>query len=133
MKDPKEKRVQLSHDGISLLLWQSFVVVNLMLIQSNLGYFKLYQLSKKKIPFDCIIVDEAQDHNEAAVDILLSQTCTRVSFSFSFSFLNDKSPVPFSILRMSLLLFPFKDLCWGSSSTDLSVSRLKRNLDEGSL
>lgn len=36
-------------------------------------YLKLYQLSKPKLDFDCIMIDEAQDWNPVMLDILLNQ------------------------------------------------------------
>lgn len=38
-------------------------------------YLKLFQLSRPKLDFDCIMVDEAQDLNPVVVDVLDSQEC----------------------------------------------------------
>lgn len=37
------------------------------------GYLKLYQLSKRRLNYDCILLDEAQDINMATSDFVLSQ------------------------------------------------------------
>lgn len=42
------------------------------------GYLKLYQLSKPTLDFDYIMVDEAQDSNEAMLDIVFRQKSKKV-------------------------------------------------------
>jgi F-box protein 18 (helicase) len=42
------------------------------------GYLKQYQLSKPKLDFDCILLDEAQDTNPVVADIILSQSCPKI-------------------------------------------------------
>ena len=42
------------------------------------GYLKLYQLSKPKLNFDCILLDEAQDINPVIADIVISQKCSKI-------------------------------------------------------
>ncbi|MBF0102094.1 MAG: ATP-dependent helicase [Desulfobacterales bacterium] len=42
------------------------------------GYLKLYQLSRPKLEFDCILLDEAQDTNPVVSDFLLSQPCAHI-------------------------------------------------------
>ena len=42
------------------------------------GYLKLYQLSRPKLNFDCILLDEAQDINPVIADIVVSQKCSKV-------------------------------------------------------
>jgi len=42
------------------------------------GYLKLYQLSRPHLPFDVILLDEAQDTNPVTLEILRNQTCARV-------------------------------------------------------
>ncbi|CAF1346996.1 unnamed protein product [Didymodactylos carnosus] len=57
MKDAKDNRVLMTHDG----------------------YLKLYQLSKPKIlTFDCIFVDEAQDLTPAVIDIINNQGVSKI-------------------------------------------------------
>ena len=42
------------------------------------GYLKLYQLSKPKLYYDSILLDEAQDTNPVVADIILSQSCPKI-------------------------------------------------------
>ena len=42
------------------------------------GYLKLYQLSKPKLNFDCILLDEAQDINPVIADMVVSQKCSKI-------------------------------------------------------
>jgi F-box protein 18 (helicase) len=42
------------------------------------GYLKLYQLSRPKLNFDCILLDEAQDINPVIADIVVSQKCSKI-------------------------------------------------------
>jgi len=42
------------------------------------GYLKLYQLSKPALPYDVILLDEAQDINPVIADIVLSQPAARI-------------------------------------------------------
>jgi len=42
------------------------------------GYLKLYQLSRPKLHFDCILLDEAQDINPVIADIVVSQKCSKI-------------------------------------------------------
>ena len=42
------------------------------------GYLKLYQLSRPRLPWDLILLDEAQDTNPVTLEILRDQTCARV-------------------------------------------------------
>lgn len=56
MIDPNDNEVGMLHDG----------------------YLKLYQLSKPKLGYDCILLDEAQDTNPVVSDIVLSQSCAKI-------------------------------------------------------
>ncbi|XP_033746802.1 F-box DNA helicase 1-like [Pecten maximus] len=56
MKDLNDKNVPISHDG----------------------YLKLYQLSRPRLHYDCILIDEAQDLTPAISDILLSQNTSKI-------------------------------------------------------
>ena len=38
------------------------------------GYLKLYQLSRPRLPFDCVLLDEAQDINPVTAALVLAQT-----------------------------------------------------------
>ncbi|MBF0289354.1 MAG: UvrD-helicase domain-containing protein [SAR324 cluster bacterium] len=42
------------------------------------GYLKMYQLSKPRLNFDCILLDEAQDISPVIADIVLSQGCVTI-------------------------------------------------------
>ena len=42
------------------------------------GYLKLFQLSKPELNFDWIMVDEAQDSNEAMLDIIYTQNSSKI-------------------------------------------------------
>jgi F-box protein 18 (helicase) len=42
------------------------------------GYLKLFQLSEPRLPFDCILLDEAQDTNPVTAALLLRQPATCV-------------------------------------------------------
>ncbi|RLB38751.1 MAG: hypothetical protein DRH12_12425 [Deltaproteobacteria bacterium] len=42
------------------------------------GYLKLFQLSKPRLDYDCILLDEAQDTNPVTADIVLSQVCPKI-------------------------------------------------------
>jgi len=42
------------------------------------GYLKLYSLSKPRLRYDVILLDEAQDCNPAIADIVASQNCSKV-------------------------------------------------------
>ena len=42
------------------------------------GYLKLYQLSRPRLPWDLILLDEAQDTNPVTLEILRDQPCARV-------------------------------------------------------
>jgi F-box protein, helicase, 18 len=56
MADPQDGRVPMLHDG----------------------YLKLYQLSRPRLRFDVILLDEAQDTNPVTLAILAEQPCARV-------------------------------------------------------
>jgi len=56
MVDPNYKEIGITHDG----------------------YLKLFQLSKPKLDYDIILLDEAQDTNPATADIVLSQACPKI-------------------------------------------------------
>ncbi|XP_071960450.1 F-box DNA helicase 1-like [Antedon mediterranea] len=56
MCNPRDKEARITHDV----------------------YLKLYQLSKPKLYYDCILIDEAQDLTPAQQDILLSQDCSKI-------------------------------------------------------
>lgn len=40
------------------------------------GYLKLFQLSRPRLPYDCILLDEAQDINPVTADLIFSQPGT---------------------------------------------------------
>lgn len=42
------------------------------------GYLKLYQLSHPVLPYDRILLDEAQDSNPAILDTVLNQSCRKI-------------------------------------------------------
>lgn len=42
------------------------------------GYLKLFQLSKPRLQYQCVLFDEAQDANPVTTDIFASQQCKRV-------------------------------------------------------
>jgi hypothetical protein len=42
------------------------------------GYLKLYSLSKPRLKFDVVMLDEAQDCNPAIADVVVSQSCARI-------------------------------------------------------
>ena len=44
------------------------------------GYLKLFQLSKPVLPYDCILLDEAQDINPVTADLVLSQADPALRF-----------------------------------------------------
>lgn len=56
MKNKENKDIQITHEG----------------------YLKIYQLSKPKLDFDYIMVDEAQDSNAAMLDIIFRQESKKV-------------------------------------------------------
>ncbi len=59
-------------------LWQVMVDPTSRLPMLHDGYLKLYQLSSPKLEFDTILLDEAQDANPLALEILRQQNCARV-------------------------------------------------------
>jgi F-box protein 18 (helicase) len=42
------------------------------------GYLKIYQLSKPRLNFDCIMLDEAQDTNPVTADFIFMQKCPKI-------------------------------------------------------
>jgi F-box protein 18 (helicase) len=56
MKNEDENRIGMIHDG----------------------YLKLYQLSKPKLNYDYILLDEAQDTTPAVSDIIINQSCKKI-------------------------------------------------------
>lgn len=65
---------------LSQSVWNSYVI-NDKDCSKNLSQdilLKLYQLSKPKLSFDCVIVDECQDLNGCMMDIATNQTCEKI-------------------------------------------------------
>lgn len=48
------------------------------------GYLKLWQLSKPKLPYQCILIDEGHDTNPVLADILFSQKCSVIIIGDSY-------------------------------------------------
>ena len=59
-------------------LWQSEIPNNEKLTYEHDFYLKAFQLSKPKLDYDFILVDEAQDINGCVIDIVLEQSCKKV-------------------------------------------------------
>ena len=77
----------LSHDyqDVQFFIRQTLKLWRLMCDENNSdvgmlhdGYLKLYQLSKPKLEYDVILLDEAQDTNPAVAEIILSQSCPKI-------------------------------------------------------
>ncbi|CAE8584481.1 unnamed protein product [Polarella glacialis] len=56
MCDPKDSEVRMTHGG----------------------YLKLYSLSKPRLKYDLVLLDEAQDCNPAIASVVTSQSCARI-------------------------------------------------------
>jgi len=59
-------------------LWADRTNVHSNVLATHDTYFKLYQLSKPKIGFDIIYLDEAQDTSDVMLDIILNQTHAKI-------------------------------------------------------
>lgn len=59
-------------------LWADRVNVHSNVLATHDTYFKLYQLSKPRLGFDIIYLDEAQDTSDVMLDIILNQTHAKI-------------------------------------------------------
>ena len=61
-------------------LWKDRTDVHTNVLATHDTYLKLYQLSKPKLSYDIIYLDESQDTNPTVLDIVMNQTHAKVAF-----------------------------------------------------
>jgi len=65
-------------------LWEDRKNPESIVLASHDTYFKLFQLSKPVLDYDAIYLDEAQDSNDAMMDIINRQTCQVIMVGDSY-------------------------------------------------
>lgn len=83
LKNPKDYEINPKLDlnylqKKALFLWQEVQKQDCSLAYEHDFYLKAYQLSRAKLKYDYILVDEAQDINGCVIDIVLNQKAKKV-------------------------------------------------------
>lgn len=82
--DVNVKDIQKAVLNLAKNLWDDRVDLLSPVLATHDTYLKLYQLSKPKLNFDMLYIDEAQDVNDVMIDIVVNQDCRKVFVGDSY-------------------------------------------------